>query len=129
MRRPVTKDEVKRGRDRTGLVLGMAGLAVCLLVFIYIWQRVYLAQDLAEIERLEIRNQELATESRRLAFLAQQLNSWSQVEALATTQLGMVYPEKSQIVALVVPPQRRDQGIVTVVRNWLTPVNPAWSQP
>lgn len=125
----LTQAEIRRKRNRAGLALGLAGLFLSAFFFAYIWQRVYLRQQLADIEYLENRKQELVAQGKRLQLEAQSLNSWSQVERLAMENLGMVYPDKSQIHLAVLPPARKDLTLVLAARNFFNPVNPAWSQP
>jgi cell division protein FtsL len=125
----ITRAEIRKKRNRAGLALGLAGLFLMAFLFAYIWQRVYLRQQLADIEYLENRKQELAALGKRLQLEAQSLNSWSQVERLAMENLGMVYPDRSQIQLAVLPPARKELTLVLAAKNLFNPVRPAWSQP
>jgi len=125
----ITRAEIRKKRNRAGLALGLAGLFLMAFLFAYIWQRVYLRQQLADIEYLENRKQELAALGKRLQLEAQSLNSWSQVERLAMENLGMVYPDRSQIQLAVLPPVRKELTLVLAAKNLFNPVRPAWSQP
>jgi cell division protein FtsL len=125
----LTQAEARKRKNRAGLAIGLATCLVSALVFGFIWQRIYLGRQLAEIEQMAARNQELAAEGKRLLSEVESINSWSAVERAAGERLGMTYPEKSQVAAAIRPPSPKGQGMWTLARSLLVPVSSAWSQP
>ncbi len=124
----LTKAETKRKKSRAGLAIGLAAVLFSFLVFGYVWQRIYLGQQLAAIEKMAAVNRDLEDEGKRLALHSQSANSWSEVERAAGERLGMTYPEKSQVVAAIMPPMPKGQGFGVLARSFFNPVNAAWSQ-
>lgn len=129
MTKYVRRAEIQRRRSRAGLALGLAGTALSVLAFGYIWQRVYLGQHLSQVEGLSAANRGLRAEGKALLLESQRINSWSAVERAASERLGMTYPEKHQLRAAVTPPSGRKDGLGALARGLLRPVNEAWSQP
>ncbi len=129
MTKYVRSSEIKRERNRAGLAVGMAAVAISALAFGYVWQRIYLGQQLADIDRMTSRHRDLVDETKRLSLQLQREISWTQVEKAAGERLGMSYPEKSQLATAVLPPTIRTQGLWALARGLASPVGQAWSQP
>lgn len=125
----VRRSEIRKERGRAGLAAAAAACLLSALFFGYIWQRIYLGQQLAAIEEMAARNQELAAEGKALLLAVQGADSWSEVEMAAIERLGMTYPEKDQVVTAILPPRRKGQEATDLARALLSPVNAAWSQP
>jgi cell division protein FtsL len=129
MTKYVRSTEIRRERNRAGLAVAMAAAALSALAFGYVWQRIYLGQQLADIDRMASRHRGLVEETKRLSLQLQREISWTQVERAAGERLGMSYPEKSQLATAILPPAVRTQGLWALARGLASPVSQAWSQP
>lgn len=129
MTKYVRSTEIRRERNRAGLAVALAAAALSALFFGYVWQRIYLGQQLADVDRMDSRHRELADETKRLSLQLQREVSWTQVERAAGERLGMAYPEKSQLATAILPPTPKAQSLWTLARGLASPVSQAWSQP
>jgi cell division protein FtsL len=115
--------------NRAGLLMVVVISVVMGLIFCYVWQKVSLSRQMADIEQLSQSNRMLAERVRCLELEKQQLSFRGRVEELAVSQLGMVYPEKEQIVALIQPPRGgRPDGWSTNLAGVFIPAAVAWGQ-
>jgi len=126
----IRRNEIKTAKDRTGMAMAMVGLLSFGMLFAYVWQRVYLSQQLTKVEQLAQESQALASEQKRLSMEVQQFNSWSYIEQTAIRELGLCYPERDQVVMAILPPAAHPGlDLFRLASNAARPVPAAWSQP
>lgn len=125
--RLLTRDEIRSRSPRTGWWLGVLAAAFFGLMFLFVWQKVRLTGQLARIEGKERALAGLQSQQKSLAVEIQRLSYPGRLEAVASAELGMVYPDREQMVAMITPPAPGGgQGVFAAL---FRPVNAAWSQP
>ncbi|MRR08928.1 hypothetical protein EG831_02325 [bacterium] len=125
--RLLTRDEIRSRAPRTGWWLGMLAAAFFGLLFLFVWQKVRLTGQLARIECKQRALDALRTRQKTLAVEIQRLAYPGRLETVASAELGMVYPERDQMVVMITPPAPGSgQGLFAAL---FKPVNAAWSQP
>ena len=125
--RLLTKDEIKSRSPRTGWWLGaVVGLFFSVL-FLFVWQKIQLADQLVRIERKERMLSAVISRQKNLSVEIQRLGYLGRLEAVATAELGMKYPDKAQMVVVISPPAPgAREGVFSAL---FKPVSAAWSQP
>lgn len=121
--------EYQPAPNHSGWLIAAIILLIMGLMFGYVWQKVSLSRQLAGIDRLSQCNRNVSERVRSLELVKQQLSFRGRVEQLAASQLGMVYPEKDQIVALIQPPRgTRNGGWSSNLAGVFIPAAVAWGR-
>ncbi|MDI6738864.1 MAG: hypothetical protein QME74_00685 [Candidatus Edwardsbacteria bacterium] len=123
----LTRDEIRSRSPRTGWWLG--GLVVLFfgVLFLFVWQKIYLADQLIRIERKERRLNNVSSRQKSLTVDIQRLGYPGRLGAVAVSELGMKYPDKEQMVVMISPPAVVNRE--NIFAALLKPVSAAWSQP
>jgi cell division protein FtsL len=90
----------RAGRRQRFFIAGLAALALICVVLIHVWLRLQVVQmgyALSTISKLQGR---LEQENRELKVELATLTSPERLEALARSRLGLVTPDKGQIIVL-----------------------------
>jgi cell division protein FtsL len=125
--RLLTRDEIRSRSPRTGWWLGaVAGLFFSVL-FLFVWQKIQLSDQLMRIERKERTLAAVRSQQKALSVEIQRLGYPGRLEAVAAAELGMKYPDKEQMVVMISPPAAA--GREGVFAALFQPVKAAWSQP
>jgi cell division protein FtsL len=125
----IRKEEIRIKRNYTGWWLAGLCLVFVAVLFVFVWQKLCLADQLTRIEASEKYNRQLVARQKELDIQRQRLCSPGRLEEIAVSQLGLQYPEKSQLAVMIQPP--RGHGDVTaamILTEWFKPVISAWSQ-
>lgn len=95
--RPKSRDRVGRRR-----ILLLASLALCLIgaVLVHVWLRLQVVQLGYVLSTTSKLRERLEQENRELKVELATLNSPDRLEALARQRLGLVPPEKGQVIIL-----------------------------
>jgi cell division protein FtsL len=123
----LTRDEIRSRSPRTGWWLGaVAGLFFSVL-FLFVWQKIQLTDQLVRIERKERALAGVRSQQKGLSVEIQRLGYPGRLEAAAAAELGMIYPDKEQMVVMISPPApAAGEGVFAIL---FRPVSAAWSQP
>jgi cell division protein FtsL len=125
--RLLTRDEIKSRSPRTGWWLGGVAIVFFSVLFLFVWQKIQLADQLGRIERKERTLAQVLSRQKNLSVEIQRLEYAGRLEAVATGQLGMTYPDKQQMVVMISPPSpAAREGVFAAL---FQPVRAAWSQP
>ncbi len=125
--RLLTRDEIRSRAPRTGWWLGLAAVLLFGVLFLSVRQKTMLSGQLARIERKERLLSDVRTRQKSLLVEIQRLGYPGRLEAIASGQLGMRYPDRQQMVVMLTPPAAGDGGGAWA--SVLQPVRAAWSQP
>lgn len=129
MSRYLHRGEYQPGRNKTGWLIVAISLAFFAVLFCYVWQKIYLARQVAAIEYYQEANRRISDRVKMLAVEKQQLSFRGRIEQVAMGDLGLVYPEKEQIVAMIQPPRGRDKaGWSSNLAGIFKPASTAWGQ-
>lgn len=123
------RGEYQPASNRSGWLIMAIVLLIMGLMFGFVWQKMSLSRQLAGIDRLSQYNRNVSERLRSLELERQQLSFRGRVEHLAASQLGMVYPEKDQIVTLIQPPRGiRNGGWPSNLAGAFIPAAVAWGR-
>ncbi len=129
MNRYLHKGEYRPSRNRTGWLIAAISLAFFAVLFCYVWQKIYLARQVAAIEYYQEANRRISDRLKMLAVEKQQLSFRGRIEQVAIGSLGMAYPEKDQMVAMIQPPRGRSTaGWSSDLAGIFRPASTAWGQ-
>jgi cell division protein FtsL len=97
------------------------------VLFMFVWQKIQLADQLVRIERKERMLSVVISRQKNLSVEIQRLGYPGRLEAIASAELGMKYPDKEQMVVMISPPAPgAGKGVFAAL---FRPVSAAWSQP
>ncbi|HAD82403.1 MAG: hypothetical protein A2509_08475 [Candidatus Edwardsbacteria bacterium RIFOXYD12_FULL_50_11] len=123
------RGEYQPGRNKTGWLIAAISLAFFAVLFCYVWQKIYLARQVAAIEYYQEANRRISDRVKMLTVEKQQLSFRGRIEQVAMGGLGLAYPEKEQIVAIIQPPRGRDEaGWSSNLAGIFNPASTAWGQ-
>jgi cell division protein FtsL len=123
----LTRDEIRSRSPRTGWWLGAAAGLFFGVLFLFVWQKIELADQLMRIERKERALAAVRVQQKALSVEIQRLGYPARLEAVAAAELGMTYPDKAQMVVMISPPApAAREGVFAAL---FRPVSAAWSQP
>jgi len=128
MNRYLHKGEYRPARNKTGWLIAAISLAFFAVLFCYVWQKIYLATQVAAIEYYQDANSSISDRLKMLEVEKQQLSYRGRIEQAASGSLGLAYPEKEQIVAMIQPPRGRDIGWSSNLAGIFKPASTAWGQ-
>jgi hypothetical protein len=123
------RKEIKIEKSHTGLIITGLVVVFFAVVFLFIWQKFTLTQQLAGIERDRNYLQTIATKQKELVIQLQQMASRPRLEEAALGQLGFVYPGNEQVVVMLRPPSEGRGSIGMALAGLFRPVSAAWSKP
>lgn len=123
------RGEYRPSRNRPGWLIAAITLAFFAVLFCYVWQKIYLARQVGAIEYYQGANRKISERLKMLAMEKQQLSFRGRIEQVAMGNLGLAYPEKDQIMAMIQPPQgRHDIGWSSNLAGIFKPASTAWGQ-
>ena len=124
--KPLTRDEIRSRRPRTGWWLAAAITLFFGVLLLFVWQKVSLSDQLLRIERKERLLRDVQSRQKALAIEIQQLCYPERLEAIAQAELGLRYPDKDQMVVMISPPAGGSRQ--NLFAALFKPVSAAWSQ-
>ena len=124
--KPLTRNEIRSRRPRTGWWLGAVIALFFSVMFLFVWQKLSLSDQLARIERKERLLRTVLSQQKNLSIEIQQLCYPGRLEGIAIAELGLRYPDKDQMVVMISPPAGGDRQ--NVFAALFKPVSAAWSQ-
>jgi len=122
------KTEIKLEKSRTGWLIAGWVFVLFAVMFLFIWQKFSLSQQLASIERDQNYNREVVSLQKELLVRLQQLEARGRLEASAAN-LGFGYPSNSQVVVMLNSPAPQRGGLAYALAGIFRPVSSAWSKP
>ena len=123
------RGEYQPRRSKPGWLIAAISLAFFAVLFCYVWQKIYLARQVGAIEYYQKANRKMSDRLKMLTVEKQQLSFRGRIEQVAMGSLGLVYPEKSQIVAMIQPPKgRHDISWSSNLAGIFKPTATAWGQ-
>jgi len=123
------RTEIKHEKNRTGGLIAVWVLVFFLVMFLYVWQKFSLAQQLSSIEKDQNYNREVVSLQKELLVKLQQLEARNRLETKAVSELGFEYPSNSQVVVMLKPPASDRGGLALALAGMFRPVSSAWSKP
>lgn len=123
------RTEIKLEKNRTGWLITGWVFVFFAVMFLFIWQKFSLSQQLAAIERNQNYNREVTTLQKELQVRLQQLEARNRLEERAVSGLGFEYPSNSQVVVMLKPPASDRGGLAYALAGIFRPVSSAWSKP
>jgi hypothetical protein len=123
------RTEIKHEKNRTGGLIAVWVLVFFLVMFLYIWQKFSLGQQLSAIERDQNYNREVVSLQKELLVRLQRLEARNGLEARAVSELGFEYPANNQVVVMLRPPASDRGGLAPALAGMFRPVSSAWSKP
>lgn len=123
------RGEYQPSRNKTSWLIAAISLAFFAVLFCFVWQKIYLARQVAAIGYYQEANRKISDRVKMLTVEKQQLSFRGRIEQVATGSLGLAYPEKSQIVAMIQPPRGRDKASWSSnLAGIFKPAATAWGQ-
>lgn len=129
MSRYLHKGEYQPSKNKTGWIIASVSVVFFAVLFCYVWQKIYLSTQIAAVEYYQESNRRISDRTKMLIVEKQRLLYRGRIEQTATEYLGLIYPEKEQIVAMIQPPTRNErEGWSSNLAGVLKPTSTAWGQ-
>ncbi|MBI4726569.1 cell division protein FtsL [candidate division TA06 bacterium] len=123
------KTEIKLEKNRTGWLIAGWVFVFFAVMFLFIWQKFSLSQQLGSIEKDQNYNREVVSLQKELQVRLQQLEARNRLESRAMEDLGFEYPSNRQVVVMLKSPAPQRGGLAYVLAGLFRPVSSAWSKP
>jgi cell division protein FtsL len=123
------KGEYQPSKNRTGWLITAIALAFFAVLFCYVWQKIYLTRQVASIEYCLEANRRISDRVKMLTVEKQRLSFSGRLEQAALENLGMSYPEKGQLVGIILSPKGRSSNSWSSnLAGIFKPTSVAWGQ-